>query len=145
MRRTALVLLFAGLAVVLAAGAAALRWPRSAAFYGAGSGAFFVIAIVAVISVISLYVYEHPNHHCPFCLLKREYHYFGFLLYAPLFAGAALGLSAGFLGLLRQPSSLSLTMPALLRRLTVVSMACFSIFGVIGAWAILASKLILFA
>ena len=102
--RPALVLLFGGLAALLAAGTASLRWPRFVALYGAGSGAFFVIAIAAVISVLSLYVYEHPNHHCPFCLLKREYHYFGFALYAPLFAGTALGLSAGFLGLLRQPA-----------------------------------------
>ncbi len=112
---TALVLLYGGLGVTLAAGGAAWRWQRSVPLYGASSGVFFVIAIAAVISAISLYVYEHPNHHCPFCLLKREYHYFGFALYAPLFAGTALGLSAGFLGLLRQPPSLSLTMPALLR------------------------------
>jgi hypothetical protein len=121
-----------------------MRWRRAVPLYGASSGAFFVIAIAAVISAISLYVYEHPNHHCPFCLLKREYRYFGFLLYAPLFAGTVLGLSAGFLGVLRQPSSLAPVMPALLRRLTVVSMACFSVFGAIAAWAIWASKLILF-
>ena len=142
---TALVLLYGGLMVLLFAGIAALRWPKSAALYGLGSGVFFIIGIAAVISVLSLYVYEHPNHHCPFCLLKREYHYVGFAFYAPLFAGTALGLSAGVLGLLRQPSSLRLIMPVLLRRLTFVSMACFSIFGVIGAWAILTSKLILFA
>jgi hypothetical protein len=143
--RTALVLLYGGLAVLLAAGAAAFRWPRLVALYGAGSGIFFVIGIAAVISVISLYVYEHPNHHCPFCLLKREYHYFGFLLYAPLFAGTALGLPAGLLSLLRQPASLGPVMPALLRRLTLASMVCFFIFGAIATWAIWASGLILFA
>jgi hypothetical protein len=142
--RPALVLLFGGLAALLAAGTASLRWPRFVALYGAGSGAFFVTAIAAVISVLSLYVYEHPNHHCPFCLLKREYHYFGFAMYAPLFAGTALGLSAGFLGLLRQPASLRRIMPALRRRLTLISMACFSAFGLMGAWAILTSRLILF-
>jgi hypothetical protein len=143
--RTALFLLYGGLGLLLAAGGAALCWKRSFVLYGAWSAAFFVIAIVAVVSVISLYVYEHPHHHCPFCLLKREYHYFGFALYAPLFAGTALGLSAGFLGFLRQPSSLGVSMPELLRRLTLVSMACFSIFGAIGAWVIWTSKLILFA
>jgi hypothetical protein len=142
--RPALILLFTSLGCLLAAGAAALRWPRSAALYGAGSAAFFVIAIAAVISAVSLYVYEHPNHHCPFCLLKREYGYFGFALYVPLFAGTALGLPAGFFGLLRQPPSLGPVMPALLRRLTLISMACFSVFGAIAAWAIWASKLILF-
>jgi hypothetical protein len=141
----ALVLLYGGLAFLLAAGGAAWRWPGSTVLYGAGSGVFFVIAIAAVISVLSLYVYEHPNHHCPFCLLKREYHYFGFALYAPLFAGTALGLSAGFLALLRQPASLALIAPVLCRRLTLISMACFSVFGAMGAWAIFSSKLILFS
>jgi hypothetical protein len=141
----ALVMLYGGLAVLLAAGGAALRWRRAAVLYGAGSGAFFVIAIAAVVSVISLYVYEHPHHHCPFCLLKREYLYFGFALYVPLFAGTALGLPAGFLGFLHLPSSLSLTLPALQRRLTRTSIMCFFAFGAISAWAILASKLTLFS
>jgi hypothetical protein len=143
--RTALALLYGGLAVLLVAGTASLRWTRSSAFYGAGSVVFFIIAVAAVISVFSLYVYEHPNHHCPFCLMKREYHYFGFLLYAPLFVGTSLGLSAGFLGLLRPPASLGIIMPALLRRITLFSIVCFLIFGVVGAWVILTSRLILFA
>ena len=143
--RTALYMLYGSLGVLLAAGGAAWRWNRSFVFYGAGSAVFFVIAIIAVVSVLSLYVYEHPHHHCPFCLLKREYHYFGFALYTPLFAGTALGLSAGLLGILRRPSSVSATMPALLRRLTLVSMACFAIFGAIGACVIWTSKLILLA
>ncbi|HEY6008877.1 MAG TPA: hypothetical protein VIU40_11185, partial [Geobacteraceae bacterium] len=29
----------------------------------------FPMAIVAVISVISLYIYRMPSHHCPFCIL----------------------------------------------------------------------------
>jgi hypothetical protein len=139
--RQALVLLYGGLAALLAAGVAALRWRRAVVVYGAASGAFFVIAIAAVISVISLYVYEHPHHHCPFCLLKREYHYFGFVLYAPLFAGTALGLSAGFLGLMRRTASLD---AALLRRLVLASMGGAGAFGAITAAAILSSKLILF-
>jgi hypothetical protein len=142
--RTALLLLYGGLAALAAGGAATFRWPRFTALYGAGSAVFFIIGIAAVISALSLYVYEHPNHHCPFCILKREYHYFGFALYAPLFAGTALGVAAGFLGLLRSPASLAPVMPALRRRLTLVSIACFCVFGAVGAWAILASNLVLF-
>ncbi len=135
----------AALAELMAVGAAPhpLAGARIAV-YGAASGAFFVIAIAAVVSVISLYVYEHPHHHCPFCLLKREYGYFGFALYAPLFAGTALGLSAGFLGLMRRTASLDAILPALLRRFVAVSLGCFAIFVILVAWAVAASKLILF-
>lgn len=147
----ALVLLFGGLALTLAVGAVATwgsggnAWRRPAlAAYGVASGALFGVALAAIISVISLYIYEHPHHHCPFCLLKREYTYFGFVLYAPLFAGAALGLPAGFLGALATPPSLQTALPALLRRLIVTSMACFGVFGLLALWSIAASRLVLF-
>jgi hypothetical protein len=142
--RTALILLYGGFAALMAAGAASLRWRRVAAAYGAGSGAFFAIAIAAIVSVISLYVYEHPHHHCPFCLLKREYGYFGFALYIPLFAGTALGLSAGALGLVGRTPSLDALLPALSRRFILMSMACFGVFALMATWAIVSSKLVLF-
>jgi len=52
----------------------------------------FVAALIGILSFVSLYVYEHPHHHCPFCILKPEYDYQGYLLYIPLFAAAAAGL-----------------------------------------------------
>jgi hypothetical protein len=59
------------------------------------SGAGFVAAITGVLSFISLYIYEHPHHHCPFCILKPEYDYQGYWLYIPLFIATAAGLGAG--------------------------------------------------
>ncbi len=112
--------------------------------YGVASMAFFAIALAGIVSVISLYIYEHPHHHCPFCLLKREYGHFGFFLYAPLFTGAALGLSAGFLGALRRAATLEAELPALVRRFITVSMVSFGIFGVLTLWAVGSSKLVLF-
>jgi hypothetical protein len=48
-------------------------------FVALASGAAFAVAtIVGILSFISLYVYEHPHHHCPFCLLKPEYGYQGY-------------------------------------------------------------------
>lgn len=141
--RRALFMLYGGFVAVLAGAAAARRDPRARAFYGALSLAFFVVALAAVVSAISLYVYEHPHHHCPFCLLKREYSYFGFLLYAPLFAGAALGASAGALGLVRTPASLARAMPAALNRMIVLSAAGFAVFVAVATWAIARSALIL--
>ena len=121
------------------------EWRRVVmAAYGVVSAGLFVTAITAVVSVLSLYVYEHPHHHCPFCLLKREYGYFGFFLYAPLFLGAALGLAAGVLGALQTPDSLRAEMPAFLRRLVIASAAGFAAFGVLSLWIIWSSRLILF-
>ena len=48
-----------------------------------------------MLSFLSLYIYEHPHHHCPFCILKPEYHYLGYALYVPLFAATAAGLGGG--------------------------------------------------
>jgi hypothetical protein len=96
------------------------------------------------VSVISLYIYEHPHHHCPFCVLKREYSYFGFLLYAPLFAGTSLGLSASLLGTTCRRPSLEAALPDILRRLVRISMVCFGVFGALALWSVVTSKLVLF-
>lgn len=141
--RMALGMLYGGFGVVLAGATLARRSARARPLYGVVSLAFFAVALAAVVSAISLYVYEHPHHHCPFCLLKREYSYFGFLLYAPLFAGAALGASAGALGLVRTPASLAHAMPAILRRMVVLSALGFAGFVLVATWAIARSGLIL--
>ncbi len=52
-------------------------------------------AIAGIISFVSLYVYEHPHHHCPFCLLKAEYGYQGYWLYIPLFVATACRPGSG--------------------------------------------------
>ncbi|NGZ05267.1 MAG: hypothetical protein G8237_02825 [Magnetococcales bacterium] len=59
------------------------------------AGVNLPIALAGVISFVSSYVYEHPNHHCPFCLFKTEYHGIGYALYVPLFLATALSLGLG--------------------------------------------------
>ena len=44
---------------------------------------------------ISLYIYAHPHHHCPFCILKSGHDYAGYFLYIPLFMATAIALGAG--------------------------------------------------
>jgi len=108
--------------------------------YGVVSAAFFAVALVAVVSAVSIYIYENPHHHCPFCLLKREYNFIGFALYAPLFAGAACGLASGVLSL-RPPPSLQTQLARLTGRLRRVSMGGFVVFGGLCAWAVTGSPL----
>lgn len=55
----------------------------------------FFISLGAVVSFISLYVYQMPSHHCPFDMLQHHYHYIGYPLYAGLFCATLFGLLPG--------------------------------------------------
>ena len=48
---------------------------------------FLVTALIAIIQFFSPYIYELPTHHCPFCMLQKEYGYIGYFIYATLFLG----------------------------------------------------------
>ncbi|MBP9148967.1 MAG: hypothetical protein KBG00_09325 [Rhodoferax sp.] len=138
--RTALFLLAGSLGLTTVLGWLADRRPAMAVAYGAVSTVFFGVALAAVVSAVSIYIYENPHHHCPFCLLKREYNYIGFALYAPLFVGAACGLASGVLSL-RPPPSLQTRLANLTRQLRRVSMVGFLVFGGLCAWAVVSSGL----
>jgi hypothetical protein len=84
----AMVLFYTVLGATLGAGLAARRWSAAGYAYALLAVAAFAVWLIAIVSFVSLYVYAHPHHHCPFCLLKAEYGYQGYLLYVPLFLGA---------------------------------------------------------
>src|SRR5574344_2708920 len=71
-------------AIALALGHALRRGRSSGALLALFSAVAFVAAMSGVLSFLSLYIYEHPHHHCPFCILKPEYDYRGYALYLPL-------------------------------------------------------------
>jgi hypothetical protein len=54
---------------------------------------FLLLAIVAVTTVFSSYIYAMPYHKCPFCILKPEYHYIGFVIFFSLIPAAFFGLA----------------------------------------------------
>ena len=99
----------------------------------------FVVSIAAIISFISLYIYELPTHHCPFCILQREYHFVGYPMYALLFIGVIAGLGLGLLYHQRQTPSLASVLPSLTRRLALVAMACFGLFAAISTYVMVAT------
>ncbi len=47
--------------------------------------AFLPVAYYGVVYLFGTYVYELPTHKCPFCMLQKEYHYVGYLLWGLLF------------------------------------------------------------
>ncbi|NDR55217.1 hypothetical protein [Aliiruegeria sabulilitoris] len=140
----ALWLLAAAGGAVLVSGAAILLRKRGETLFAIAGAVFFFAALTAIVSVISLYVYDHPNHHCPFCLLKREYGYFGYALYVPLFAGTALALATGLLKTVANSDSLAGVQPKAIRHLTRLSLAGFALFGIAVLRSITTSQLILF-
>lgn len=125
-------------------GAVSYWLKRGAMLFGLAGLVFYGASLVAIVSVISGYIYEHPNHHCPFCILKPEYGYFGYALYVPLFVGAAFALGAGALQPFMRVESLAATLPARIRRHVAMSLASFAVFGLVVLWTIWNSALILF-
>ncbi|BCD61686.1 hypothetical protein NitYY0826_C0547 [Nitratiruptor sp. YY08-26] len=71
---------------------------------------FIFIAILAIIFFFSPYIYELPTHHCPFCILQKEYFYIGYILYTLLFLGTFLGIAAGVKKALGVVSSVKLAL-----------------------------------
>jgi hypothetical protein len=105
---------------------------------GKGGGLFslfstltFVVAAASLVSFICLYFYELPSHHCPFCILQKEYGYIGYALYASLLGGAVSGLGVGALMPFASHPSLSRVIPAIQRRLALVTLLLYLLFTLI--------------
>jgi hypothetical protein len=122
------------------------RRPDNLSGYAAGLGslAALVAGIAGILAFISLYLYEHPHHHCPFCILKPEYDYQGYALYLPLFAAAAAGMSAGVLRIFACRPSLTNVVPELTGRLAGIATIGYGLFVLIASFMIWRSNLILF-
>ncbi|WP_263833816.1 hypothetical protein [Sulfurospirillum oryzae] len=53
---------------------------------------FLFIAYYAITYFFGLYIYEMPNHKCPYCMLQKEYYYIGYLIWGSLFLGIFFGI-----------------------------------------------------
>jgi hypothetical protein len=56
---------------------------------------YLIMALITLIAFFGTYIYQLPTHHCPFCLLQRDYNYIGYLLYIVLFVGTFFGFVIG--------------------------------------------------
>ncbi len=109
----------------------------------AASAGAFAATIAGILSFVSLYIYEHPHHHCPFCILKPEYGYQGYWLYVPLFGATATGLAAGAVQPFGRIPSLREIVPGFSRNLAAVAANGFALTAVIATAMIWQSRLIL--
>jgi hypothetical protein len=105
------------------------------------SAAALVASLAGMVAFVSPYVYELPTHHCPFCLLQREYHFIGYPLYATLLGGSVAGMGVGLLSLLGGAESLATALPARQRRLAGLAALLLGSFAALVAGAVLSSGL----
>jgi len=116
---------------------------KGAYLFSASSAVAFVVSVVSIFSFVSCYIYELPTHHCPFCILQKEYGYIGYLIYVTLLGGAIAGLSVGVLMPFRKIKSLSEILPNFQRRLAMTSSSLFLVFTAIVTVRIMLSGLVL--
>lgn len=112
---------------------------RAAVAYAVMAGWLMVLSIAAIISFISPYFYELPTHHCPFCILQREYYYIGYPLYLCMFAGGIAGLGVGILDRLKYSPSLDAVIPIFQKHLCLLSMIGYMLFTVISVYPMIFS------
>ena len=139
----AMALFYGALAAAIASAVAYALRGRGGYLVAATSAAAFVSALIGILSFVSLYIYEHPHHHCPFCILKPEYNYQGYWMYVPLFAATAAGLGVGALQPFARIASLAAIVPGISRRLAWIGAAGFAAFAAVATFMIWRSNLIL--
>jgi hypothetical protein len=137
------VMLSFAMAITFGAGIWFHRKQRGGSFFSIVSGAAFLIALASVLSFIAPYVYELPTHHCPFCLLQKEYGYVGYPLYAALLGGSVSGMGVGVLMPFKATASLSSVIPALQKNFVIISIVSYAVFTAIVLYKIFISHLVL--
>jgi len=131
------------MATALGASVLFYRTGKGAYFNGLASAVLLPVALISLISFIGPYIYELPTHHCPFCLLEKEYGYIGYPLYLTLLSGAVSGMGVGSLMPFRKRTSLIDVVPALQNKLALFSFVCYALFAIIVLYRIFTSNLIL--
>jgi hypothetical protein len=133
------ILFFAVMSITLMSGLYFFLKSRASAglFFSIMTLVTFAVSIAALISFISLYFYELPTHHCPFCILQKEYHYIGYLIYSTLLGGVVAGTGVGILMPFRYGESLYEIVPRIQKRLTLMTLILYLVFAVITICAML--------
>jgi len=139
--RTALWALYLSGTLVLASGALYLWRQRATPLFAISAALAFPVALVAIVSGVALYIYEHPHHHCPFCILKSGHGYVGYALYLPLFIGTLFALGAGAVAPWKKIPSLREAVIGDAPRYALLATVCFALFYAVASLAIARSGL----
>jgi len=134
---------YGSMALTFGAGILFYRRGRGGYFFALMSAVTFVVSILSILSFISLYFYELPTHHCPFCILQAEYGYIGYPLYIALFGAGITGMGVGVLMPFRRIRSLSGVIPSFQKKLVIVCLVLLMLFTLIVTYRMVFTDFIL--
>lgn len=97
------------------------------------------LGLASVLSFISVYFYQQPTHHCPFCLLKKEYFHAGYILYPALFIASVAGAGTGIIHCFRNKLSIREIIPDIQNRLCSISLFGYAVFAIVSTYPIIFS------
>jgi hypothetical protein len=143
--QTAVLRSFYGSALGLAALGLLLRRRRPAPLvwlYAGGWAWFLPLSLVAIITVISSYIYAMPFHHCPFCILKPEYGHIGFALYGTLLSGAFFGMAGAAVAPFRSRPGLAAAVAGFQRTAIGLSLLLLAFFVALSSYHYLLYRLL---
>lgn len=129
-----------GIGVILVA-VASLRWPHLGILLGLTATVALLTALSGIVSFVSVYVYEHPHHHCPFCLLKSGHHYSGYFLYISLFIATSLALGSSVISHYHKHPSLHEEIKSKLPMVILSSLIFYVLFYGTTGWFVFQSNL----
>jgi hypothetical protein len=101
------------------------------------SAGYFVAVLTAIISFISVYIYELPTHHCPFDLLQAGYGFIGVPIYLAGFGTVLCGLVPALLQLARRQSTLGSTLQGRERIWLLTALCLLVLLLTLVSWPLL--------
>ena len=137
--RPMMIVFYSCLLLTLASGFVVLRWRKGMYCFAVMNGISFIVSMASIFSFISVYFYQFPTLHCPFCIFQKQYGYAGYVLYALLFLGSLTGIGVGILQPFRKKASLHQAIPAMQRILAAASVLLLFVFMLITSLQIIFS------
>jgi len=132
---------FSSTIITLALGLRVYLTTKGALFFSLASLLHFIVSIGGIISFISMYIYELPTHHCPFCLLHQEYGYIGYPMYGAMLVSVVSGMATGVLQPFRAIATLCPIIPPLQKRLALVAIVSTLVFVLLTGYGLVFSNL----
>ncbi len=105
------------------------------------AGAFLIMAISAVISFVSIYIYELPTHHCPFDMVQSGYNFIGYPLYLSLFGAVFFGLLPGVFQPAKRCANVAVALHRVEKKWLLATLGFLIFFLIVVTWQILFSNL----
>ncbi len=136
-------LFYASMSLTIASGLWFYFRKKGAYLFSISSVVTLLFSLASILSFISVYFYELPTHHCPFCILQKEYGYIGYPVYLTLLGGSISGMGAGVLMPFRNHKSLFEIIPSIQKKLAITSLVLFLLFTAIVTFKIIFSNLVL--